>query len=320
MIASDRALSIVVPTHNTAALTLRCVETIHDDPDASRCEIIVVDDGSQDGTATLLAERFPQVRILRNDDALGFSGAANRGLAAAGAPLLWLLNSDTEVSPGTIAAILAAFGQPLAPDILGPGLRYADGTPQWSGGAEPSMLWLFVLTSGVAGPLRRLPFYRALRPLTPQGPTAIDWVTGAAMAMRRSTWQTAGPFDTGYGFYAQDLEFCRRAAAAGARIELRPDICVLHHHGASISKACERSHQNYPLLWGDLLRWAQRHRGAAWARRARHAMMAGAWLRLAARSITFRWPGATRSPAWCAETAALRDGLAALKARRIGTA
>ncbi|HBL26094.1 MAG TPA: glycosyltransferase, partial [Acidobacteria bacterium] len=91
------ALSVVIPTHGTRDLTLRCVESLACEGTAD-LDLVVVDDGSRDGTAAALAAAHPQVRVLRNDPALGFTRAANRGMAAATADLLLLLNSDTEVA------------------------------------------------------------------------------------------------------------------------------------------------------------------------------------------------------------------------------
>jgi len=314
--ATGPELSIVVPTHNTAALVIRCLETIHVDPAVADCEVIVVDDGSTDSTVEQIQTRFPRVQLLRNETAQGFSLAANRGLAGARAPLLWLLNSDTELEPGAIASVRAAFAVASAPDIVGAQLHYADGRPQWSGGAEPSLLWLFALTSGISTLLRSLPLYRRARPLEFGAPPAIDWVTGAALAMRTSTWQQYGPFDTTFGFYGQDLDFCRRASAGGARIELRPEIRVLHHHGASISPTAEQGRQNYSLLWGDLLHWAVLHRGTTWARCARLLMVAGASLRLAGRSLSRLLSSNHPTPAWSADHNALQAALSAIRERR----
>jgi hypothetical protein len=245
-------------------------------------EVILVDDASRDGTAEAVRERFPAVRVERHETAERFTRSANDGLARAQGEILLLLNSDTEVEPKGLVRLLEIFEQEPELGIAGALLHYPGGSPQWSGGREPSLAWFFALASGLPALLRHLPFYRRLKPLAPPGPVTVDWVTGAAMALRRAVWEAAGPLDEGFRFYVQDLDFCLRARRAGWRIEVRPEVRVLHHHGATIGRAPGASGRQHPeLLWSDLLRWARKHHGPAWAARAETALRMGVRLRRA---------------------------------------
>ncbi|HEY0552695.1 MAG TPA: glycosyltransferase family 2 protein [Thermoanaerobaculia bacterium] len=268
-------LSIVIPTHDTRELTLRCLDSLAAAP-AAGMEVILIDDASADGTAAAVAARHPGVTVLRNGEPARFTRSANRGLAAATGEILLLLNSDTEVAAGGLARLVAAFAREPELGIAGALLHYPDGSPQWSGGREPTLAWFFALSSGLPALLAKLPFYRRAKPLTADRPRAVDWVTGAAMAFRRPVWEAVGPLDEGFDFYAQDLDFCLRARRAGFAVEIRPDFPVLHHHGATIGReAGARGRQHPELLLGDLLRWARKHRGPAWAARAERALRAG---------------------------------------------
>ena len=275
-------LSVVIPSHDTRELTLRCLESLARST-RSNTEVILVDDGSRDGTAEAVAARFPSVRVLRNESAAGFTRAANRGLQAAQGDVLLLLNSDTEVEG--LDALLGRFATEPRLGVIGAALHYPDGTPQWSGGDEPSLLWLFGLASGIPPLLARLPLYRRAKPLTPEvGPRRVGWVTGAALAIRREAWVQAGPLDERFRLYAQDLDLCLRVRQAGWEIEVAPEFRVLHHHGATIgAQASALGRQNLELLWTDLLRWARKHKGERWAANARTALRWGALLRLAGR-------------------------------------
>jgi len=310
-------LSVVIPTHDTRALTLRCLETLPADAGGGPLEVVVVDDGSRDGTAEAIAERFPAVRVLAVQEAEGFTRAANRGLAAASAPLLLLLNSDTEVADGALDRLVAAFESDPSLGIAGAQLSFPDGSPQWSGGRTPTLPWFFVLASGAGPLLRRLAPYRAARPLGAARARPVDWVTGAALGLRREVWQAAGPLDPRFLFYAQDLDLCVRAGRAGWRVEIRPEVRVLHHHGASISKAPGSfRRQNPALLWCDLLRWAGKEGGPARARSVRRVLAAGARLRLlalgAGRALRAPFVAASRRAEWREEHAGLRRAIAAL--------
>src|SRR3954447_1784304 len=91
-------LSIVIPTHDTRELTLRCLGSLFASP-LPGMEVILVDDASRDGTAEAVAGRHPEVVVLRTAEPARFTGSANRGLARASGEILLLLNSDTEVEP-----------------------------------------------------------------------------------------------------------------------------------------------------------------------------------------------------------------------------
>ncbi|MES1242733.1 MAG: glycosyltransferase family 2 protein [Acidobacteriota bacterium] len=296
------SLSVVIPTHNTRDLTLRCVETL--EAEGTTAEIVVVDDGGSDGTAEALAAH--DVQVLHQSPAGGFTRAANLGLARARGEILLLLNSDTEVSPGSLEALLAAFDRDPELGVAGAALHYPDGSPQWSGGRAPSLLWLFGLTSGLPRLLARLPRWRRVKPVG-AAPGQVDWVTGAALAMRRRVWEQVGPLDERFRFYAQDLDLCLRAGAAGWKVELLPEVRVMHHHGATISRDPESwGRQNAELLWTDLLRWARKSRGESWGRRAALAMRFGAALRLAGRGVAGWLVPPAKRPDWRAESQALR--------------
>jgi N-acetylglucosaminyl-diphospho-decaprenol L-rhamnosyltransferase len=348
--AARPPLSVLVPTHDTRELTLACLAAVLRQ-EVPAIEVLVVDDGSSDGTAAAIALLHPTVRVLRNEHPAGFTRSANRGLREARGDLLLLLNSDTEVDPGGLAALLAAFAADPRLGAAGGALRYPDGRPQWSGGAAPSLLWLFGLTSGLPAFLGRLPLYRHLRPPSgtgrrswlrraprtgdwrrgapegagPQEPTEpgpVEWVTGAALGLRRAALASPAPFDESFRFYGQDLDLCLRLAAAGWRVAVVPGFGVMHHHGATISTRAASGQRGEPspggfqhaeLLWTDLLYWAEKRHGAPWAARAARAMRLGAALRLAGRKLAGLLKPARERAAFAAESAALRRARRAIR-------
>src|SRR5215203_897487 len=305
-------LSVVVPTHGTRDLVLRCLDSLAASP-VPGLEVILVDDASRDGTAEAVGERHPQVVVLINETPLRFTRSANLGLARARGEVLLLLNGDTEVEPDGLGRLLAVFAREPRLGIAGARLHYPGGSPQWSGGREPSPAWFFALASGLPVLLERLPLYRRAKPLDPRTPLRVDWVTGAAMAFRRCVWEAVGPLDEGFRFYAQDLDFCLRARRAGWEVEVRPELAVLHHHGATIGSAPgARGRQNPELLWSDLLRWARKHHGRAWAARAEAALRAGCALRLGSRRLARPFVAAARREEWEEDDQAVREALQGL--------
>jgi len=286
-------------------MTLRCVDAALASrlPDGTALEVVVVDDGSRDGTGEALAGRAG-VRVVRNDEPTGFAGAANRGVAETNGEVVVLLNSDAEVEPESLAAVVAAFSADGALGIAGAALRYPDGSPQWSAGREPDLLWLFAQASGFPALLGRLPGWRRVKPLHVEEPSDVGWVSGAVMAMRAGVWRSHGPLDVSFAFYVQDLDFCLRARDGGWRVRLLPDFRAVHQQGGTIASNGNGSIGNLDLglLWADFVAWAGKRRGAAFAARARAAILAGSGMRLAARRAAGSFlPGARRRE-WRAET------------------
>jgi GT2 family glycosyltransferase len=281
--APPGTLSVVVPTHDTRELTLACLAALADaqpPPD----EVVVVDDGSGDGTAAAVAASFPAVRLRRHERPLGFTAAANAGAAQATGDLLLLLNSDTEPAADALGALLAAFRDDARLGVAGASLVYPDGTPQWSGGRAPRALWLFALGSGLAHRLGGARWWRRRRPVSGHGSGEVEWVTGAALAVRRPLWRELGGFDPRFELYAQDLDLCLRARARGWRVAVVAASRIVHHHGATVGRLASTTERDASTpatvarhdaarLWADLVRWAAKDGPAA-------ARGAARWLRL----------------------------------------
>lgn len=321
MPARPPLLSIVVPVHNRGDLARACLAALA--RWTTPLEVIVVDDGSTDPEVETLRRENPTLSWLRNPSALGFSGAVNRGLAAATGDVLLLLNSDAEVTEGGDHALLSGLtlsdGRGRRAGAVAARLIYPNGRPQWSGGRFPTLPWLFALASGL-GRGSRLRLRRTAPSGFRGGP--VDWAPGAAMAIARDAYETVGGFDEDYAHYAQDLDFCQRLALAGRSVHVLADWIVVHHLGGSVDEVARAagpadSHdsdrpagsgydgQRLDLLWRDLLRWGERHRGPRWAARARRTLLLGGRLR------RFRLRSRAGSPEELAVTAAL----AAISAR-----
>lgn len=307
-------LSLVVPTRDTRELTLACLASVRDDAPGGACEVIVVDDASRDGTAEAVRREHPGVRVLTLGSPQRFAAAANRGAREARGEVLLLLNSDTRLLPGSLAALLDAFRRDPALGVAGGALSHADGVPQWSGGREPTGRWLFALASGLGGVPGRLPGYRRLRPVSGGAGGPVDWVSGAALAVRRRCWEEAGPLDEGYGFYAQDADLCLAARARGWGVAVVPAFRVVHLGGATVRPRGEDGGVPFDpeLLWPDLVRLAGKRGGRPGARRARRALALGTRLRLVGRGLAAPFlPPGRRAP-WRRDSEAFHRAAAAL--------
>ncbi len=253
-------LSIVVVTWNTRELSLGCAAVALREARAcaSRwtCELIVVDNGSCDGTADALRERLPDARVVRLARNVGFAAGANRGLAVAQGRFALLLNSDARLLPGALERCLAHLE--AHPDVgaVGPMLLRPDGRPRASvhrfplvaSEVVPPGLLAFVLP-------RRFPSWRARR----ADPTDVEAVRGAALFLRTALLRRVGPLPEEYFFFLEETDWCWRVRAAGLRIVHLPSARVVHLSGASSAR---RSPALTRIEYHrSLYRFLLRHRG-----------------------------------------------------------
>ncbi len=213
--------SIIILSWNGMSYLGPCLDAVlaQDYPDF---EVIVVDNGSADGSADFVATRYPQVRLIRNARNLGFAAGSNIGLRAAAGEVLVLLNQDTEVCPGWLAALVTALQDPTI-GIVGCKLLYPNGTIQHAGGR-------IVDSRGSARHIGRDEIdegqYDAIQD--------VDFVTGAALALTRTTFACIGPLDEGFmPAYYEDTDWCYRTREAGLRVIYCPSAMAIHYESAS---------------------------------------------------------------------------------------
>lgn len=219
---TEPRLSVIIPTWNGAALLPDCLDALAAES-ADIHEIIAVDNGSTDGSAELIADRYAHVHLFRNAQNLGFAQACNTGMRAATGDVLVLLNQDTRVESGWAAALQTAFGRSDAGIIGCKILSAADRSLQHAGGHVHESLGI--------------PFHYGKAAADPGAwavPCEVEYVTGAAMAIRRRVVEQIGGLDERFfPAYYEDVDLCFRARAAGFRILYWPDAVVLHYESTS---------------------------------------------------------------------------------------
>lgn len=210
-------LSVVVVNWNGAAYLGACLDAARG---AGR-ELIVVDNASRDGSAALLRERHPDVRLLVNDANLGFARAANRGLREALGHHVLFLNPDAIVSDEAIDAALAVLDR--RPEVGLVGVAQRDG----EGRVLPTVEPFFSLAA-----LRRPSHERMTAPRGPD-PVDIDWCHGAFLLGRRDELLALGGFDERYFLYAEDMDLCFRVHESGKAVVYLPQVSILHEGNAA---------------------------------------------------------------------------------------
>ena len=227
----------VVVNYESGPLLTSCVRSLLADPSAGEPELVVVDNGSRDGSVAMLTRELPTVRVLESGTNLGYAGGANRGVAATHAPIVAVLNSDVEVTPGCAAALVARLDSEADLAAVGPVIRNPDGSQYPSARTDPSPLdAVGHALLGVTRPSNR--FTRRYRQLDvdPALPRDVDWLSGAAVWLRRSALQSVGGWDEHYFMYMEEVDLCRRLRRLGWRVAYEPGGAVMHVQAVSTDR------------------------------------------------------------------------------------
>lgn len=237
----------VVVDYESGPLLVSCVRSLlADDSAGGPPEVVVVDNAGATGRASsssaALAGEFPDLPVLRPGANLGYARAANLGIAATRTPIVAVLNPDTEIDVGTAAAMVARFEREPELGALGPQIRNPDGSRYPSARQAPSTTdAIGHALLGELVPENR--FTRAYRELDadPGRPRDVDWVSGAALWLRRSALDAIGGWDERFFLFFEDVDLCRRLEDEGWRIAYEPGGRVMHVVGASRSGRPVRS-------------------------------------------------------------------------------
>jgi GT2 family glycosyltransferase len=238
------AVSIVIPVHGRAHLTERCLELVLADL-GEDCEVVVVDDASDDETPELLAGYGERIRAIRLEQNAGFATACNHGAAAASGEWLLFLNNDTEPRPGWLEALRRyAGGHPRAA-VVGTKLLYPTGVVQHAG----------VVFGQDGYPHHLYAGFPAGHPAVSH-PRRLQAVTAACMLVDHSAFEGAGGFDCGFHNSLEDVDLCLRIGESGGEVHYCDEATVVHLESASRGRKdrFERSVALYRERWRGRVR------------------------------------------------------------------
>lgn len=214
------AVWCVVLAYNGVDLTLACIESLRQQ-DYPHLDILVVDNASSDGTAAILAERFPDVDLLALAENLGYAGGNNRGMRHAlqqGADLLFLVNNDTRFDPRCVSALVAEMVATSHCGVVGPMVYTWEGWTTISS-AGGHIDWRHADAINVGAGETDIGQY---------GPRSVDFINGCAIMVSRQAVERAGLIDERFFMYWEETDWCRRIAAAGFDIRFQPSARIQH--------------------------------------------------------------------------------------------
>ena len=224
----DMDISIILVNFNTKDFIYSAINSCLEEGSNIKKEIIVVDNGSSDGSYVFLREKFrntPQVILIKNAENLGFAKAVNSALKKSKGVYKFLLNSDAKVTKRTFSELIRVAKKDKNIGVIGTKLILPDGSTQKSCFNFPSISNA-VLEYWMGKKNTFTPFYK-------ESESVVDAVVGASFLITPRAFKIIGLFDERYFMYFEDLDYCRRVKQAGYKVIYYPRITVFHHHGLS---------------------------------------------------------------------------------------
>ncbi len=231
-------VSIIIVNWNGRELLERCLASITARVSTPH-EVIVVDNGSSDGTPAMVIEKFPAVKLIHNSTNRGFSAANNQGWTQAVSQAVFFLNADTELTVDPFPVLLENFERNDRIGAVAPRLLNPDGSFQASIRHWPRWSDQVITLLKLRHLLRRTPVmqrYYDQRYATASEPIDVDEIMGAAILARRETLVELGGWDEGYWIWFDDVDFCQRLHRAGWLVAYDPRTSLIHIGGSSFSQ------------------------------------------------------------------------------------
>lgn len=251
-------ISVLIVNWNTKEQLADCLASLSSAMLGLEYEVIVADNASADGSAEMVAERFPGVRLVANDGNLGYARANNEIASMAGGDQLLFLNPDTVLNATSILPLIERLVSSEDVALVAPQLLSIppNPPPQVEGGDVQSSCRRFPTFWNIAANILRLSGAYRMTDFDHKTPREVDQPMATCWLVRREAWEEVGPFDEQFPIFFNDVDWCYRARRNGWRIWFEPAAKVHHHHGASTGQA------RRAMIWEShrsLLRYYRKH-------------------------------------------------------------
>jgi hypothetical protein len=235
-------LSAIIVNRNTRDLLCQCLDSLTQKVGGIKMEVLVVDNGSTDGSVAVVRQKFPGVRLIENPVNMGFARANNQAISVSSGEYLLLLNPDTQVKDEAIPKMLSFLNAHPEAGLAGAQLLNVDGSKQNSIANFPSLATELINKSL----LRRLfPKKFPGKETDYPSPVEVDSVIGACMLVRREAMEQVGLLDEEYFLFLEETDWCYRMKKAGWKVYHIPQAKVIHFQGKSAEQDKKRAKVEY---------------------------------------------------------------------------
>ena len=257
-------LSIIIVNWHSADFVRKCLETLFVRARDLAFEVLVVDNASFDGCATIVENEYPVVKFIQCSTNLGFAKANNRGASEAKGRHLLFLNPDTEIVGDALYRMSSFLDANPQAAIVGCRLLNSDLSLQTSCvQAFPSIVNQALDSEFLRRTFPKLPLWGTRAFLT-NGASDVEVIAGACLMIRSDVFKAIGEFSSNYFMYAEDVDLCFKAREAGYRNYYLGDCCVVHHGGRSTEKKPENNFTSI-MMRESLLEFMRTRRGKLYA-------------------------------------------------------
>lgn len=230
-------LSVVIVNWNTRPELRNCLRSVMK-ADTGRMEVFVIDNASADCSADMVRQEFPSVHLIENTANVGFAVASNQGIKASTGRYVLLLNPDSEVQPRAFSSVIEYADSNRKIGIIGIKILNSDGTLQFSCRGFPTLMAGVFRNTILGHFFPNNPYTRDYLKTAwdHNAPSDVDWVSGAAMVLRRELIEDIGMLDEAFFMYCEDVDIGYRAHKKGWRVGYFPGAVVTHARGKSSDK------------------------------------------------------------------------------------
>lgn len=246
--------SIIIVNWNTRDLLKACLQSITENCSETSYEVVVVDNASSDGSNDLVKAQFSWVKLIHNQQNVGFSRANNQGILQSSGRYILLLNPDTVFLNDVLQEIRCIYDTHQDIGIIGGRLITPDNRPQrWSKGRMLSIRTAFNHYLFLSDLFPNLESCGGVADNSDyQHPADVDWVSGACLAVKRQVLDDVGLLDETIFMYSEDMDLCYRTKQAGYRVIYAPSAHIKHIMGQSLKQQTNRAVLSAPIKSQDM--------------------------------------------------------------------
>lgn len=257
-------ISLIIVNWNVKELLDNCLASLYtaiNQPQNNlpAIEIIVVDSASDDDSVAMIRDKYPNVKLLSQDENVGFTRGNNIGFREAQGRYLFLLNPDTEIIDNALSTLFDYMENHADIGIIGTHTLNTDGTHQSTRRRFPTLITgIFESTWLSAYAPQSIDNHYKMLDTDDNAILEVDWVQGSAMLVRRDIYETLGGLDEGYVMYSEEMDWCKRTKDTGWKVIYHGEAFITHYGGKSSDQVGAFKHIHFHT---SKLRYFRKHHG-----------------------------------------------------------